>query len=151
MTQKLSGSENGKSLLGLSLERFATTARADLRFAPLNVFLLVAIFALGLAVHLTLHQFSARAVVLCLGSALVLAICIRVTQVWEAVVILGTADCLLIFLMLRPESEILLVTAVLALLIAPCVQIAYQWERAVVLRFGSFRGLKTSGLFLMVR
>ncbi len=132
-----------------SIERFATTTRADLRFAPLNVFLLIAIFAAGLAVHLNLHPFSVEAVVLGLGSALVLAICIRVTQVWEAVVILATADCLLVYLMLRPASEILLLTVILALLVSTCVQIAYQWERAVVLRFGRFRGLKPSGLFLI--
>ncbi len=149
MTPKTTGSELGKALWALSLERFATTARADLRFAPLNVFLLVAIFALGLAVHLTLSPFTVDAVALCLGSALVLALCIRTAQVWEAVVILGTADCLLIYLKLRPDSEVLLVTVVLALLIAPSVQIAYQWEKAVVLRFGRFRGLRSSGLFLI--
>ena len=33
--------------------------------------------------------------------------------------------------------------------LAPSVQIAYQWERAVLLRFGRFRGLRKSGLFLM--
>ena len=149
MTSKRSGSDISRTLVGLSLERFATTARADLRFAPLNVFLLVTIFTVGLVVHLARNPFSVEAVALALGSALVLALCIRVTQVWEAVVILGTADCLLIYLTLRPDSEVLLVTAVVALLVAPCVQIAYQWERAVVLRFGRFRGLKSSGLFLI--
>ena len=41
-----------KQLLGLSLERFAASARADFRFAPLNALLLVVIFVAGLAVHL---------------------------------------------------------------------------------------------------
>ena len=149
MTRKTVSTDLGKALQGFSLERFATSSRADLRFAPLNAFLMVAIFAAGLVVHLTLYEFSAQAVALCLGSALLLALCIRITQVWEAVVILGTADCLLIYLALRPHSDVLLITAVVALLVAPCVQIAYQWERAVVLRFGRFHGLKPSGLFLV--
>jgi hypothetical protein len=150
MTHKPGSSQLGKALRGLSVEKFATSARADLRFAPLNAFLLVVIFAVGLAVHLNLHAFRVEAVALCLGSALVLALCIRVSQVWEVVVILGTADALFIYLTLRPDSEILLITAVLAVLVAPCIQIAYQWERAVVLRFGRFRGLKSSGLFLIL-
>jgi len=150
MTRKPTGSEVASALWSLSVERFATTARADLRFAPLNVFLLIGVFALGLAVHLSTRPFSAEAVALCLGSALVLAVCIRVAQVWEAVVILGAADCLLIFLTLRPDSEVLLVTVGAALLVSTCVQIAYQWERAVVLRFGRFRGLEPSGIFLIL-
>lgn len=105
--KKLTGSDATRARPGLSLERFATTAHADLRFAPLNVFLLVAVFAVGLAIHLTSHSFSVTAVGLGLGSALVLAVCIRLTQVWETVVILGTADCLLIYLALRPTSAIL--------------------------------------------
>ena len=149
MTHKTGKPDLGEALRGFSLEKFATSARADLRFAPINAFLMVAIFAAGLMVHLTVYSFTVEAVALCLGSALVLALCIRVSQVWEAVVILGTADCLAIYLALRPESSVLLVTAALALLVAPCVQIAYQWERAVVLRFGRFRGLRSSGLFLI--
>ena len=62
MTHKPTGSELGKALWALSVERFATTARADFRFAPLNVFLLIALFALGLAVHLILNPFTAEAV-----------------------------------------------------------------------------------------
>jgi regulator of protease activity HflC (stomatin/prohibitin superfamily) len=142
--------ETGGALSGLSLERFATTIRADFRFAPLNVLILVAIFVIGLVVHLILHPFSVQAVALCLGSALVLVVLLRCTQVWEAVVILGTADSLVIFLRMRPESEVLLVAVALGVLVAPSIQMAYQWERAVVLRFGKFRGLRPSGLFLVV-
>ena len=138
------------ALPGLSLERFATSLRADFRFAPLNALLMVAIFVAGLVVHLSLYPFSVIAVELALGSALVLAIALRVTQVWEAAVILGTADALVIFLQLRPESEVLLVTAIVALIVAPSVQIAYQWERAVLLRFGRFQGLRKSGPFVIV-
>ncbi|MGD8699482.1 MAG: slipin family protein [Gemmatimonadales bacterium] len=150
MTGLVRRTESRGRLPGLSLERFATSLRADFRFAPINALLLVAIYVAGLIVHLALHPFSVIAVELALGSALLLAILIRLTQVWEAVVILGTADALAIFLELRPESEVLLVTAVVALIVAPSIQIAYQWERAVLLRFGRFRGIRKSGLFLIV-
>jgi len=134
----------------MSFERFATTLRADFRFAPLNVLLLVAIFVIGLVVHLLVYSFSVEAVVLCLGSALVLAVLVRLGQVWEAVVILATADCLVTYLMLRPQSVVLLVTIVVGLLVAPAIQMAYQWERAVMLRFGKFMALRKPGLFVMV-
>ncbi|MBD3869001.1 MAG: slipin family protein [Acidobacteria bacterium] len=65
-------------------------------------------------------------------------------------VILGAADCLIIYLQLRPESEVLLITAVVALILSTCLQIAYQWERAVVLRFGKFKALRKSGLFIVL-
>lgn len=133
-----------------SLERFAASSRADFRFAPLNAFLLVALFVAGLFVHLSVHEFTARVVCLALGLALVLAVAIRLTQVWEAVVILGTAGGLVTHTVMRPHSEILLVTVVAAVLIAPSIQIAYQWERAVLLRFGKFRALRRPGLFAML-
>jgi regulator of protease activity HflC (stomatin/prohibitin superfamily) len=147
-TSKGTGIE--KVLSEFSIERFATTIRADFRFAPLNILLLVAFFTIGLVVHLSLHSFSMHAVLLFIGSALILASCIRLAQVWEAVVILGTADGLIGYLILRPESEVLLVTVAIALLVAPSIQMAYQWERAVLLRFGKFRGLRQSGLFGVV-
>jgi regulator of protease activity HflC (stomatin/prohibitin superfamily) len=111
---------------------------------------LVVVYVLGLTVHLNLHGFGMEAVYLSLGSALGLTVLLRWTQVWEAAVFLGTATCLAIFIQLSPDSEVLLVTTAVALLVAPAVQIAYQWERAVVLRFGKFRGLRKSGLFLIV-
>ncbi len=134
----------------MSLERFATTMRADFRFAPLNSLLLVAIVVAGLVVHLNVHPFSVEAVLLALGSALGLVVMLRTFQMWEAVVVFGTADCLYVFLELRPDSEILLATIIVALIVAPAIQIAYQWERAVLLRFGKFRGLRKSGLFVLV-
>ncbi len=140
----------GKSLYEISLEKFATTSRADFRFAPLNALLLVAFFVIGLVVHLSVHPFTILAVVLSLGSALALSVLLRLTQVWEAVVVLATANCLAAYLELRPESEILIASTVVALLVAPSVQIAYQWERAVLLRFGKFRGLRKSGLFVLL-
>ena len=41
-------------------------------------------------------------------------------------------------------------SVVLVLIVSPSIQIAYQWERAVLLRFGRFRGLRKSGLFMVV-
>jgi hypothetical protein len=139
-----------KLLPGLSLERFATTLRADFRFAPLNVLILVIVIVAGLMIHLSMHSFSIEAIVFALLSAIMLAIFVRVAQVWEAVVVIGTAGCLAAYLMLRPQSDVMIITIAAAVLIAPSIQIAYQWERAVLLRFGKFRGLRKSGLFVMV-
>jgi len=153
MSPVLSFSKGGGSSragLGDYLDQFATSLRADFRFAPLNGLLLISVFVIGLAFHLSIHAFSAKAVLLFLGSGLALAVILRLSQVWETAVILGTADCLAGYLQLRPESEVLLVTAAAALLIAPAVQIAYQWERAVVLRFGRFRALRKPGIFLIL-
>ncbi len=138
------------SLANLSLEKFAMSDRADFRFAPLNALLLVAIFVIGLVIHLSMYPFTVAAVVLALGSALVMAASFRMAQIWEAVVILGVADCLIIYLTMRPESEVLLLTAMAAMVLSTTVQIAYQWERAVLLRFGKFRKLKPSGLFFIM-
>jgi regulator of protease activity HflC (stomatin/prohibitin superfamily) len=145
-----SGSLNPGTSLGGRVEKLAPTLRADFRFAPFNALLLVAIFVAGLVFHLRLYSFSPTAVLLFVGSALALAVILRLAQVWESVVILGTADCLLAYLQLRPDSEVLLASAIVALLIAPSVQIAYQWERAVVLRFGKFIALRKPGIFLVV-
>jgi regulator of protease activity HflC (stomatin/prohibitin superfamily) len=143
-------SDLGKILSEFFLEKFATTIRADYRFAPLNGFLLVAIFVIGLVIHMALYPFSVDAVALALVSAVCLALVLRMFQVWETVVIVGTADCLWLYLVMRPEGNVLLITAVVALLVAPSVQMAYQWERAVVLRFGRFRGLRKPGMFLIL-
>ncbi len=139
-----------KATFGEILEKSATTLRADFRFAPLNILALVAIFVIGLVVHLSLYSFSPTAVLLFIGSALSLAVIFRLTQVWESVVIFGTADCLVAYLHLRPESEVLLVSALVATLLAPSLQIAYQWERAVVLRLGKFRTLRKPGIFFIL-
>ncbi len=151
MSRLVKESSQGRGRLkGLSLEKFATSLRADFRFAPLNALLLVGIFVAGLVAHLLIHEFSVRSVLLVLGSALLLVALYRTTQVWEAVVFFGTADALVIYLGVRPESEILLTAAILASLLAPSVQMAYQWERAVMLRFGKFRALRRSGLFFVI-
>ena len=134
----------------ISPERFATTMRADFRFAPINVFLLVAIFVIGLVIHLSVYSFSVMAVEFFLGSAIVFAIFLRIRQIWETILILGTLDGLLAYLALRPESSVVVATIIAAALLTSSVQIAYQWEKAVLLRFGKFKGLKPSGLFLLV-
>ncbi|MFH1921946.1 MAG: slipin family protein [Planctomycetota bacterium] len=152
MSPSSKASELQKAIVSLSLEKFATTLRADFRFAPLNTLLLVGIFVIGLFVHIACYEFTWQAVVLSLGSALVLSVLLKVGQVWEAVIVLGTADSLIAYLILQRdhESAVLLVTITVALLVAPAVQIAYQWERAVVLRFGRFKGLRKPGLFVVV-
>ena len=142
--------QRGHSRTGVSFERFSASSRADFRFAPLNVLILVAIYVAGLTIHINVYGFSIPAVYFSLGSALALAVLIRLTQVWEAVVILGTATALTIYASMRPESTVLLLTTVVAVLASPSIQIAYEWERAVLLRVGKFRGLKTSGLFMIV-
>ena len=84
----------GKARTGISFERFSTSSRADFRFAPINFLLLVGFYVAGLTVHLNVYEFSADAVYLALGAALILSFLLRFTQVWEAVIVLGTATCL---------------------------------------------------------
>jgi regulator of protease activity HflC (stomatin/prohibitin superfamily) len=130
-----------------ALERFSTSFRADYRFGPLNIMILVVICLAGLFIHLALYPFNLDVVITMITVALILAIIFRVSQVWEAVLIVTTLAALGTYLRHRPQSEILVGAVIIAGLIAPCVQIAYQWEKAVILRFGKFRGLKGSGLF----
>lgn len=131
-------------------EKLVSSIRADFRFASLNALFLIGVFVAGLVLHLSTYPFSTDAVLLFMGSALILAVIVRIAQVWESVVILGAADCLAGYLHLRPNSGILLGTVILALVIAPSFQIAYQWERAVVLRFGKFRALRRPGIFVII-
>ncbi len=104
MIQANKPSDRVKSAFEISLEKFATTLRADFRF----------------------------------------------TQVWEAVVILGTIAGLVGYLVLPAGIATFGVTVAVALLIAPSIQMAYQWERAVILRFGKFQALRTPGLFVVL-
>jgi len=133
-----------------NLDKFSTGFRADFRFGPLNIMILISICLAGLITHLTIYPFRLSAVITMISAALILAGLFRLTQIWEAVAILTTLAGLGVYLRHRPESWILVLAVVLAGLIAPCVQMAYQWERAVVLRFGKFRGLCGSGLFLVL-
>ncbi len=133
-----------------ALERFSTSFRADYRFGPLNILLLLVICLAGLALHLTAYNFRLEVVVGMLVTALSLAFLLRVTQIWETALLFTTVAALVLFLEHRPESGILVAAVILAGLFSPAVQMAYQWERAVILRFGRFRGLKGSGLFTIL-
>lgn len=152
MIQLSKPSGSGKSVFEISLEKFATTLRADFRFAPLNAFVLCGVFVVGLIVQLSMGSSATTTVLvaLYLGTALVLALKIRFTQVWEAVVILGTLAGLVGYLILRSNVTIFCSTIAVALLVAPSIQMAYQWERAVILRFGRFKALRSPGLFVIV-
>jgi len=130
-----------------ALEHFATSFRADFRFGPINVMALLAICLSALGVHLAVYPFELEVVTTMVAVALTLAGLLRISQIWEAALLLTTGAGTLMFLLHRPESEILVIGVVLAGLLAPCIQMAYQWEKAVVLRFGRFRGLRGSGLF----
>ena len=129
--------------------RIAALRRGDFRFGPLNVFLLVFIFVAGLTVHLNVHAVTLDAVLFAICSAIALAVILSVFPFWETVVILAAGDALSAFWHLRPDSEILIAAAVVATILAPSIQIAFQWEKAVLLRFGKFRGLRKSGLFVV--
>ena len=133
-----------------SLERFATSFRADFRFGPLNIMILVVICLAGLMVHLTVYPFRLQAVITMIGAALILSVLLRMSQIWEAAVVFTTVAGLATYLRHRPESWILVTAIAVAGLLAASVQVAYQWEKAVILRFGKFRGLRGSGLFFLM-
>jgi regulator of protease activity HflC (stomatin/prohibitin superfamily) len=133
-----------------ALERFATSFHADFRFGPVNIMLLVVLCCAGLVIHLATHEFELQAVITMVSVAVGLSVLFRVTQVWESVLILTTLSALGTYLHHRPDSGILVATVIVAGLVAPCVQMAYQWEKAVLLRFGRFRGLRGSGLFVVL-
>ena len=124
-----------------ALERFATSFSADYRFGPFNIMVLVGVCLAGLAAQLVVYPFRLQVVITMVGVALVLGVLLRLTQVWEGVVVLTTIAGLLVYLRHRPESAILVGAVVVAGLLAPSIQVAYQWEKAVLLRFGRFRGL----------
>ena len=141
--------QSSQSGLG-ALEQFATSFRADFRFGPINMVVLLAICLGGLVLHLVIYPFDLQVVITMLATALILAVTLRCSQIWESALILATLAGLAIYLRHRPESWILVSAAVVAGLASPCIQMAYQWEKAVMLRFGSFRGLRGSGIFFML-
>jgi len=133
-----------------ALERFSTTFAADYRFGPLNILLLLLLCLAGLGLHMAVRPFQLGIVIDMLAVALSLAFLMRITQVWETALLFTTTSALYLYLRHRPDSTILVATVILAGCISPALQMAYQWERAVILRFGSFRGLRGSGLFPIV-
>jgi hypothetical protein len=137
----------------ISMENFSISARADYRFAPFNVLLLVVLMLVGLIVHVAWYEFEIVPVVFTIAAALVLAGVFRATQIWEGVVVTGaiaTLGCYLVFRSVGVPCGILVGTTAVASLVAPCLQIAYQWERAVLLRFGKFVGIRGSGVFVIL-
>ncbi len=132
------------------LERFAISFRADFRFAPINIAILVVMCMAGLVLHFALYPFDLDAVITMVAMAVILASLFRLSQIWESVLIFTTLCAMGAYLRHRPESWILVATVVLAGLLAPCLQMAYQWEKALLLRFGRFRGLRGSGLFVVM-
>jgi len=130
-----------------ALERFASSFRADFRFGPLNIMILVIVCIAGLAIHLSVYPFHLQIVITMIAAALSLSVFFRLSQIWESVLILTTVAALGVYLRHRPESWILVTAVVLAGLISPCIQLAYQWEKALVLRFGKFRALRNPGIF----
>jgi regulator of protease activity HflC (stomatin/prohibitin superfamily) len=130
-----------------ALERFATSFRADFRFAPLNIMILVGLCLAGLVIQLAVYPFRLEAVITMVGIAVGLALTFRIFQIWETVLIFTTGAALYTYLQHRPEAWVLVTAVVVAGLVSASVQMAYQWEKAVVLRFGKFLGLKGSGLF----
>jgi regulator of protease activity HflC (stomatin/prohibitin superfamily) len=137
-------------LEALALDRLVASLRTDFRFGPLNIMILVLISLAGLFVHLAVSEFRIEAVITMLALAVALSALFRVSQVWESVLILTTLSGLFTYLRHRPDSAILVAAIAVAGLVAPCVQIALQWEKAVVLRFGKFRGLRGSGVFMLL-
>ena len=133
----------------MSLEQFAASFRADFRFGPLNIMVLISLCLLGLVVHLSMYTFQMQAVITMVAVALGLSVIFRLLQVWESVIIFTAAAALGVYIHHTPESTVLVISVAVAGFVAPCVQMAYQWERALLLRFGKFRGLRGSGLFLV--
>lgn len=133
-----------------ALERFAQSFHADFRFAPINIMVLLAILLAGLGAHFAVYPFDLDVVITILGIAIGLAVILRLSQIWESALILTTLAGFGTYLRHRPEGWILVLAAALAGLLSPCIQMAYQWEKAVMLRFGKFRSLRGSGLFLMM-
>jgi len=141
----------GSTCLSLeSLEKLTTSFAADFRFGPLNIMILLVVCLGGLAAHLAVYPFHLQVVITMVATALALGIFLRLSQVWETVVLLTTVAGLVVYLRHRPESGLLVAAVVVAGLLAPSIQVAYQWEKAVLLRFGKFRGLRGSGLFVLV-
>jgi regulator of protease activity HflC (stomatin/prohibitin superfamily) len=133
-----------------ALEQFAAGFHADFRFSSTNILVLITLCLMGLILHLCVFPFELSVVITIISVALVMSLIIRITQVWEVVLILTALSAVSTYLRHQPESWILVSFVTLAGITSPCLQIAYQWEKAVLLRFGKFRGLRGSGIFLLL-
>lgn len=139
---------NRSKLAGL--EHFATSFRADFRFGPVNILILIGVVLAGLIAHFAVYEFQVETVIMLVGISLGLSVSFRLLQVWEAVLVLTVCAGLGTYMFNRPESWILVTAVTVAGLAAPCIQMAYQWEKAIILRFGKFRTTKGSGLFVVL-
>jgi regulator of protease activity HflC (stomatin/prohibitin superfamily) len=133
-----------------ALEQFATSFQADFRFSPLNIMLLITLCLIGMGLHFLLFPFNLQVVITTMAVALGLSLFIRITQIWEVVLVSTALAAMGVYLRHRPESWILVSFITLAGLAAPSLQIAFQWEKAVLLRLGKFRALRGSGVFFIV-
>jgi hypothetical protein len=133
-----------------ALEQFAASFHADFRFSSINVMALITLCLTGLILHLCIFPFSLSVVITIVSVALALSLIIRISQIWEVVLIFTALAAVVTYLRHRPESWILVSFVTAAGIITPCIQIAYQWEKAVLLRFGKFRGLRGSGIFFLL-
>ena len=70
-----------------TLERFATSFRADFRFGPINIMILLMFSLAGMAAHLTVYAFDLQVVISVLAAALILAVLLRTCQIWETALI----------------------------------------------------------------
>ena len=95
------------------LEKFATSFRADFRFAPLNIMILVVLCLAGLVVHLAVYPFQLETVTTMIFAAIGLAVVFRLLQVWEAVLVFTTAAAFTTYLRHRPEAWVLVATVIL--------------------------------------
>ncbi len=133
-----------------ALERFATSFRADFRYGPVNIMILLLVCFGGLAAHLALFDFDLEVVVTLLLTALALAVSIRISQIWESALVLTPLAALVVYLQARPDSWLLVTAVAVGGLLSPCIQFAYQWEKAVLLRFGKFQGIRQKGVFFVI-
>jgi regulator of protease activity HflC (stomatin/prohibitin superfamily) len=101
-------------------------------------------------IHLAVYEFDLKVIITMIATSLILSVLFRAIQVWEPVLVLTTIAGLVTYLYHRPQSAILVPTIVAAGLIAPMIQIALQWEKAIILRFGRFKCIRGSGVFVIL-
>jgi len=133
-----------------TLEMFSSSFSADFRFGPLNMMILLAISMVGLIVNVMVYPFQLMTILAIAVIAILLAMVLRFTQVWEPSVLFSAIGALVVYFLFRSESWVLIGTVLIAGLFSPSVQLAYQWERAILLRFGKFKGMRGSGLFFIL-
>ena len=87
-----------------ALEQFAASFHADFRFTSVNIMVLITLSLAGLILHLCVFPFKLSVVVTIVSVALGLSLVIRITQIWEAVLIFTVMAAVVTYLRHRPES-----------------------------------------------